>query len=114
VSEDAIVAVAFDYFEGWFEGDVERMERALHPELVKRRPDGEGFDETTAAEMVDATRHGVGRTRDVADRRIEVDVVDVHGDIANAVVRSAVYHEYLQLARTAAGWKIVNTLWRWS
>jgi hypothetical protein len=36
--EDAIRAVALDYFEGWFAGDVTRMERALHPELVKRSP----------------------------------------------------------------------------
>ena len=31
-----IVATALDYFEGWFDGDAVRMERALHPELAKR------------------------------------------------------------------------------
>jgi hypothetical protein len=36
--EDAIRALALDYFEGWFTGDVTRMDRALHPELVKRSP----------------------------------------------------------------------------
>jgi hypothetical protein len=108
---DAIVAAALDYFEGWFDGDVARMERALHRELVKRSPSGDTLDETTAAEMVDATRRGVGRSRDVKDRRIEVDVVDMHRDVACVVVRSAVCREYLQLARTEAGWKIVNALW---
>jgi hypothetical protein len=34
--EDAIRAVVLDYVEGWFDGDAARMERALHPELVKR------------------------------------------------------------------------------
>ena len=34
--EAAVVAVALDYFEGWFEGDTARMDRALHPELAKR------------------------------------------------------------------------------
>jgi hypothetical protein len=24
---------ALDYFEGWFDGDAERMDRALHPNL---------------------------------------------------------------------------------
>ena len=33
---DAIVRAALDYFEGWFDGDAARMERALHPDLAKR------------------------------------------------------------------------------
>src|SRR5687767_13133238 len=32
----AIRATALDYVEGWYEGNPERMTRALHPELVKR------------------------------------------------------------------------------
>ena len=32
----AIRATALDYIEGWYEGNAERMERALHPELAKR------------------------------------------------------------------------------
>jgi len=34
--EAAIVGTVLDYFEGWFQGDAIRMERALHPELAKR------------------------------------------------------------------------------
>jgi hypothetical protein len=111
----AVVATALDYFEGWFDGDPARMERALHPELAKR-PGDAGTGELgmlTAREMIEATAAGIGKTRDVPDRRIEVEVVDVFGDIASAVVRSAVYHEYLQLVRTAEGWKIANALWAW-
>jgi hypothetical protein len=32
----AVVRTALDYFEGWFDGDAARIERALHPELAKR------------------------------------------------------------------------------
>jgi len=32
----AIRQAALDYIEGWYGGDAGRMERALHPELVKR------------------------------------------------------------------------------
>jgi len=32
----AIKQTALDYIEGWYEGNAERMERALHPELAKR------------------------------------------------------------------------------
>jgi hypothetical protein len=115
-AEAAIVDAALDYFEGWFDGDAGRMERALHPDLAKRslEKDGQKLNETTAEWMIDATARGVGRERDPGDRRIEVDVEDVHGTIANATVHSAVYREYVQLVRTREGWKIVNTLWEWT
>ena len=31
---EAIKATALDYIEGWYEGNPERMERALHPDLA--------------------------------------------------------------------------------
>ena len=34
--EQAVVAVARDYFEGYFDGDAARLGSALHPELAKR------------------------------------------------------------------------------
>ena len=111
--EAAVVAAVLDYFDGWFDGDAARMERALHPDLAKRalEEDGRSLDETTAAWMVDATGRGVGRNRDPGDRQIDVTVEDIHATIASATVRSAVYREYVHLACTADGWKIVNTLW---
>ena len=59
---DAIVRAALDYFEGWFDGDAARMERALHPDLAKRSPDdapapGE-LEKLTAREMIEATAKG--------------------------------------------------------
>ncbi len=113
---DAIVRVALDYFEGWFEGDAARMERTLHPDLAKRSPDdapapGE-LEKLTAREMIEATAKGIGKTRDVPNRGLEVEVEHVHREIANVTVRSAVYVEYLHLVRTREGWKIVNALWQ--
>ena len=32
----AIKQTALDYIQDWYEGNAERMERALHPELAKR------------------------------------------------------------------------------
>jgi hypothetical protein len=107
-----IVATALDYFEGWFDGDAERMDRALHQELAKRTTDTETL---TKQQMVDATAAGRGKTRDPGgDRRIDVEVVDVYRSIATAIVRSPVYHEYLHLVRTDDGWKIINALWEWT
>jgi len=115
-AEAAVVNVVLDYFEGWFDGDAGRMERALLPGLAKRslEKDGRTLNETTAEWMIDATARGFGRERDPGDRRIEVKVEDVYGAIANATVRSAMYREYVQLVRTPEGWKIVNALWEWT
>ena len=42
--QEAIRGVVLDYIDGWFDGDAVRMERALHPELVKRCRGIEGDD----------------------------------------------------------------------
>ena len=113
----AIVAAALDYYEGWFEGEPERMERALHPGLVKRSlaEDGMSVETISAREMVEATANGVGLTRDPGKqaRDIQIHVDHVYADIATVTATSAVYVDYLQLARTREGWKIVNVLWDW-
>jgi hypothetical protein len=109
--EDAVVRCILDYFEGWFEADPERMRRALHPGLAKRALDGDRLDEDTAQGMIALTAAGRGREHDSEARRIDVRVVETHGDIATAIVDSHAYREYLHLARTDDGWRIVNALW---
>jgi hypothetical protein len=118
-AEAAIVDAVLDYFEGWFEGDAVRMDRALHPGLAKHAlaqgpTRAEILDVTTKDEMVEATRQGRGRGRDVPDRAIRIEIPSVSGDIASTIVHSAVYVEYALLARTADGWRITGTLWRWA
>jgi hypothetical protein len=117
--EAAIRSCLLDYFEGWFDGDPHRMDRALHPGLAKHAigqdPARSGsLHVTTKNEMVEATRQGRGRQRDVPDRAIRIDIASVSGDIASVIVHSAVYVEYALLARTGDGWRITSTLWRWA
>ena len=113
--EESIRAIALDYYEGWFDGDSTRMERALHPELVKRSlaEDGMSVETISAREMVEGTAKGIGLTRDPGKqaRDIQIHVDHVYEDIATVTVTSAIYVDYLQLARTRDGWKIVNVLW---
>jgi putative lumazine-binding protein len=113
----AIERTVLDYFEGWFGGDPVRMERALHPELVKRSLEqGASGRETlrtiTAERMIEATASGEGKNENPGDLRIEIEVEDVLGELANVTVRSVVYTEYLHLVRTSDGWKIVNDVWQ--
>jgi hypothetical protein len=109
----AVVATALDYFEGWYDADIARVDRALHPQLVKRTPsqvEDPNPSVTTKERMLDLVRAG-GGADDKTDHPIEVSVVDIHHDIATAVVRSAQYREYLHLLRTPQGWRIVNAFW---
>jgi hypothetical protein len=115
----AITACILDYFEGWFDGDATRMDRALHAGLAKHAIGQDAarsgdLDVTTKDEMVEATSRGRGRLRDIADRAIRIEIASVSGDIASVVVHSAVYVEYALLARAGDGWRITSTLWRWA
>jgi hypothetical protein len=115
VTEKQLVAeTILDYYEGWYDGDVARMDRALHPDLVKRNlASGLGgpLELLTKQQMLDLTAEGEG-TREAEDRRLEIDNIDLSEDIASATVRSAPYYEYLHLARTGDGWRIAQVLWR--
>lgn len=111
--EQAIEATVRDYFEGWFDGDAERMDRALHPQLAKRALRDGKLSESPAPEMIEATSEGIGKAQDPGERRIEIEVVDIHPPIAAAVVHSNVYREYVHLVRRESGWKIANALWEW-
>jgi Putative lumazine-binding len=115
--EGAVRSVVMDYVEGWFEGDAGRMERALHPELVKRCRGIEGDDpdalETLSAqEMIDATADGVGRSEDAADRRIEIRIDYLSGGTASVQCFCHRYVDLLHLIDMPDGWKIVNAAWR--
>ena len=115
----AIERCLLDYFDGWFDGDPVRMDRALHTGLAKHAlgqdaTRSDRLDVTTKEEMVEATRMGLGRGRDLPDRAIRIEIASVSGDIASVVVHSAVYVEYALLARTSDGWRITSTLWRWA
>jgi hypothetical protein len=108
----AVERAVLDYFLGWFEGDAVRMERALHPELAKRTLRSDGLESYTAAEMIEATAAGIGRTLDVVDRRIDIEITHIDRPNASVVVYSSVYVEFIHLVETEDGWKIVNTLWQ--
>lgn len=109
-----------DYFEGWYGGDADRMARALHPDLAKRsfaqdRDRTQAVDHTTAAEMIDLTRAGAGRTRaQAATAPPEIAIVAVSSGMASVHAASGPYIEYLHLVKTADGWRILNAIWRWA
>lgn len=113
----AIRAAALDYIEGWFAGDAARMERAVHPELVKRivvtdEVTGKDWvDGMGASKLVEGTRRGFGKEVPENARRREVTILDITGRAASVRVDAGPWVDYMHLARVNGAWKILNVLW---
>ena len=112
--DEAITRAVRDYYEGWYDADVARMDRALHPDLVKRssaREHGAVLSYITKKDMLEFTARGDGK-KDGADPRLDIKIDDLSENIASVTVKTPVYYEYLHLVRTPAGWRIANALFR--
>jgi hypothetical protein len=107
-----VEAAVRDYVEGWYSGDVRRMDRALHQELVKRirvDDDPNALREVTRTRMLELTADGGG---DAPDADVQIVIDGISAEIASVRVVSPGYVDYVHVARTADGWKIVNVLFR--
>jgi putative lumazine-binding protein len=112
----AIKQTALDYIEGWYEGNAERMERALHPELAKRivrnSPEGRSrLDQMGAMTLVQGTRRGGGKETPKEKQQKDVTILDVFENAASVKVVAADWIDYLHMAKSNGRWVIVNVLW---
>jgi hypothetical protein len=113
----AIRATALDYAEGWYEGNADRMARALHPELVKRivvrdTTTGKSMVQGMGASvLVNSTRHGYGKETPKERQQKEVTILDIFGNAASAKAVMADWVDYMQLGKVDGRWVIVNVLW---
>lgn len=105
-----------DYIDGWYEGSVERMERALHPDLAKRSmvalPNGRVLvDSASGSSMIELTRVGYGKKMAKPGQKNQVVVLDVFRDTASAKSISPDYVDYIHLIKVGGQWRIINVLW---
>lgn len=112
----AIRGAALDYIEGWYEGNAERMARAVHPELAKRivRTNDAGqsmLGQQSAMTLVTATRAGGGTRTPKEKQQKDVTILDVFRNAASVKVVASDWVDYLQLAKYNGRWQIVNVLW---
>jgi hypothetical protein len=112
----AIKQTALDYIEGWYEGNAERMERALHPELAKRivRTNAEGvsrLDQMSAMSLVQGTRRGGGKNTPKEKQQKDVTILDTFENAASVKVVASDWIDYLHMAKFNGRWVIVNVLW---
>jgi len=107
---------ALDYIEGYYEGNAERMARAVHPELAKRivNVDERGryrLGQMSAMTLVEGTRAGGGKDTPVAERRKDVTIFDIYQNAASAKIYASGWVDYLHLAKWNGRWVIINVLW---
>lgn len=113
---NAIQQTALDFEEGWYEGDAERMARALHPQFVMRHVGTENAGKSvldqniTAPELIAFTRAGRGKVPPER-RRHDITVLDVYQNAATAKIIAWYGVDYLQLAKWNGQWLIMSVVW---
>lgn len=114
--KEAIRQTALDYVEGWYEGNAERMERALHPELAKRivrsNPQGNSrLDQMSALTLILGTRRGGGKDTPKERQQKDVFILDVFENAASVKAVMSDWIDYMHMAKSNGRWVIVNVLW---
>jgi hypothetical protein len=111
----AIRATALDYIEGFYEGNGERMERALHPSLAKRIVVVGGSESIvrnmTAAQLIDITRKGGGSATPESARRKDLQITGIYGNAATVTIDATGWVDFLHVGKVDGQWVIINVLW---
>lgn len=112
----AIRQPALDYLEGWYEGNAERMERSLHPDMAKRivRTDSNGtsrLDHMGAMKLVQNVRAGYGTKTPKEKQQKDVIILDVFENAASVKAIASDWIDYLHVAKFNGRWVIINVLW---
>ena len=110
---------ALDYLEGFYEGSTEKIERGVHPEVLKfgfYRPEpGADYQRVPMSfqGMLDFATN-VKETSDFpgADAPKRVELLDVLDQTAVAKVHAWWGTDYLTMAKYEGEWKIVQVLWQ--
>ncbi len=112
----AIEATCFDYVDGQLEGDPDRVKRALHPDLAKRRVTGDtpderlGLQRMSREELVDLTKRGALKTPRAEWNR-SCKILDVAGNVAAVRVETPWFVDYFHMGKYGERWIIVNAMW---
>ncbi len=113
----AIRQAAYDYGEGFYEGAADRMERAVHPAILKRglvAPPGGGalmLAPMNAETLVEMTRAGSGK-QPPDKRNISFELLDIRDFVATAKIFTSQFNDYLHLVKQDGRWRIADVLWQ--
>jgi hypothetical protein len=113
---EAIKATALDYVEGWYEGNAERMERALHPDLAKRivNTNEQGrsqLGQMSAMSLVQGVKRGGGKDTAKEKQQKDVVILDVFENAASVKAVMSGWVDYMHIAKFNGRWVVINVLW---
>ena len=113
---EAIKRTALNYAEGWYEGNADKMESALHPDLAKRivrtNDRGQsGLGQMSALSLVQGTRGGSGKQTPVAEQQKDVTILDVLGGAATVKLEMRDWVDYMHIGKFNGRWVVINVLW---
>jgi hypothetical protein len=113
---EAIKRTALNYAEGWYEGNGDKMESALSPDLAKRiartNPQGQSsLGQMTAMALVQGTRGGSGKSTPTAEQQKDVTILDVIGGAATVKLEMRDWVDYMHVGKMNGKWVIINVLW---
>ena len=114
--KEAIKRTALNYAEGWYEGNADKMESSLHPDLAKRivrtNPQGQsGLGQMSAMSLVQGTRTGSGKQTPAAEQQKDVTILDAIGGAATVKLEMRDWVDYMHIGKFSGKWVIINVLW---
>lgn len=102
-----------NYIEAYYTGNATQMEQTMHPHYLKHKIHGNiPVREQTGADLVQAARTGEGTHLREAERREQITVLDVAGNIASAKLVTPGWTDYMTLTKIDGGWKILSVVQR--
>ena len=116
VDREAIKRTALNYAEGWYEGNAEKMESSLSPDLAKRivrtNPQGQsGLGQMTAMALVQGTRGGSGKQALKEEQQKDVTILDAMNNSATVKLEMRDWVDYMHIGKMNGKWVIINVLW---
>lgn len=113
---EAIKRTALNYAEGWYEGNSDKMESALSPDLAKRiaRTNDKGqssLGQMTALSLVQGTRGGSGKQTAKEEQQKDVTILDMIGGAATVKLEMRDWVDYMHIGKMNGKWVIINVLW---
>jgi hypothetical protein len=109
----AVRATVTNYIEGYFTGDVQRMEQTLHPHYLKHVIHANSpMQEKTGPEMMKDVRREGTPDLPATNKTEEVTVLDIAGDIASAKLVTPGWTDYMTLSKVNGEWKILSVVQR--
>lgn len=113
---EGVKRAALNYAEGWYEGNADKMESALSPDLAKRivrtNPQGQSMlGQMTAMSLVQGTRAGSGKATPKDEQQKDITILDIMASSATVKLEMRDWVDYLHVGKMNGKWVIINVLW---